>query len=235
MARFHQFNWRGSEAREAYDRALELSPNDPDVLMDYTVFCALTGRAEEAIELAKRGVTLDPNSPQGHMWQSFMYMFLGDNDAAVGPMRRAVELSPAFGSAYLMLASLETAQGNHAEALRHTQIAEQLLHDDINPAFLGETANCYAQLGRREDAERIFHRLEEMAETNHIPTAAWIVSSLARGDDDRALHLLKKVADAPEPYVGYFSLMRIKYNAMVSPVLEEPRFREVRDRLGYTD
>jgi hypothetical protein len=29
--------------------------------------------------------------------------------------------------------------------------------------------------------------------------------------------------------------MRIKLNAMASPVLDEPRFREVRDRLGYKD
>ena len=58
---------------------------------------------------------------------------------------------------------------------------------------------------------------------------------LAMGDDEQALRCLNNVADSPEPYVGYFSLMNLKANAFSYPVLEEPRFREVRDRLGYQD
>ena len=235
LARVHQFNWRGSEAREAYGRALQLSPNDPEVLTDYAVFRTVTGHAEEAIKLAKRGVTLDPNRAQGHMWLSFAYSFSGDHDTAVEAMRRAAELSPTFGLAHLLLGSLECSQGNHAEALKRTQIAEQLLRDDANPVFLGELAFTYARLGHREDTESIFYRLEEMAETHRIPTAAWILGSLAMGDDERALHWLNTLADSPEPYVGFFSLMNVKANAFSYPVLDEPRFREVRDRLGYRD
>ena len=235
MARIHQLNWRGSEAREAYERALQLSPNGPEVLMDYAVFCAVAGRAEEGIELAKRGITLDPSSSQGRQWLSFVYLFLGDRDAAAEEMRRAVELSPAFGSAQLMLALIEGTRGNHAEALEHTRIAEQLLSGDVNPAFVGEMAHAYSRLGYREDAERLFHRLEEMAETRHTPTSAWIVGCLAIGDNDQALHWLNTAAESPEPHVGYFSLMMVKHNAMANPVLEQPRFREVRERLGYAD
>ncbi len=235
LARIHQFNWRGSEAREAYGRALQLSPNDPEVLMDYAVFCSNTGQTEEALKLGKRGVTVDPNSAEGRMWLSVVYWNFGDLDAALEEMRRAVVLSPTAGLAHLMLGSQESVQGNHAEALKHTQIAEQLLREDTNPAFLGEMASNYARLGHREDAERIFHRLEETAETCRIPSAAWILSNLALGDDEQALDWLNTAADSPETYVGYFGLMRIKLNAMSSPVLDEPRFREVRGRLGYRD
>ena len=235
LARIHQFNWRGSEAREAYDHALRLSPNDPEVLMDYAVFCALTGRAEEGIELGKRAITLDPNGASGHHWLGFAYWQIGDQDACVEQMRRAVELSPTFGLAHLSLGRLERMQGNHAEALRHTQIAEQLLRDDTNPAFLGELALNYAQLGHREDAGRIFHRLEGTAEAHRIPATAWILGHLALGDEEQALHWLNTAADNPEPYVGFFGLMLIKVNAMSFPVLDEPRFREVRERLGYRD
>ena len=235
LARVHQFNWRGAEAREAYGQALRLSPNDPEVLMDYAVFCAVTGRAEEAIELGKRAVTLDPNGASGHYWLAYTYLLISDQDAAVGGMRRAVELSPTFGLAHLILGHLEYTQGNQAEALKETQVAEQLLRDDANPVFLGELALTYSRRGHREDAERIFHRLEEMAETHRIPSTAWILGYLAMGDDEQALHWLNTAADSPEPYVGYFGLMNIKANPYSYPVLDEPRFREVRDRLGYRD
>ena len=235
LARIHQQNWRRSEALEAYGRALQLSPNDPEVLTDYAVFCAVTGRTEEAIKLGERGITLDPNSGQGHMWLSFAYSFSGDQDTAVEAMRRTTELSPTFGLAHLLLGSLECAQGNHGESLKQTQIAEQLLRDDANPVYLGELAFTYARLGHREDAERIFHRLEEMAETHRIPTVAWILGYLALGDDEQALHWLNTLADSPEPYIGYFSLMNMKANAFSYPALDEPRFREARERLGYRD
>lgn len=232
LARIHQFNWRGSDAREAYGHALRLSPNDPEVLMDCAVFRALTGHSEEAIEFGERAITLDPNSAFGHSWMAVIYMRSGDEDAATEGQRRAVELSPTFGLAHLMLGY---AQGNHAEALMHTQIAEQLLHDDANPAFLGELALSYSRHGHREDAERIFHRLEETAKTHRIPSAAWVTGYLALGDDEQALHWLNTAADSPEPYVAYFSVTHLKANAYSHPVLDEPRFRAVRERLGYTD
>ena len=160
---------------------------------------------------------------------ALIYMRSGDEDAATEGQRRAVELSPTFGLAHLMLGY---AQGNHAEALMHTQIAEQLLRDDANPAFLGELALSYSRHGHREDAERIFHRLEETAKTHHIPSAAWVTGYLALGDDEQALHWLNTAADSPEPYVGYFSMTHLKANVYSHPVLEEPRFRAVRERLG---
>ena len=178
---------------------------------------------------------MDPNSAEGRRWLQVVLLIIGDSEAALAEMRRAVELSPTFGPAHLMLGSQEGVLGNHAEALKHTQIAEQLLLDDINPAFLGEMVASYSRAGYPEDAQRIFHRLEEMAETRRIPSPAWCLAFLALGDDEQALHWLNTAADSPEPYVGYFALMRIKLNAMASPVLDEPRFREVRDRLGYKD
>ena len=134
-----------------------------------------------------------------------------------------------------MLGSFECTQGNHDESLKQAQIAEQLLRDGSNPVLLGELANTYGRLGHSKDAQRVFRRLEEMAETHRIPATAWILGYLALGDDEKALRWLNEAVDSPEPYVGYFGLMNIKANVLGSPVLDQPRFREVRDRLGYTD
>jgi len=235
LARIHQFNWRGSEAREAYDRALELTPNDSEMLMDYAGFCAVTGRSEQALEFGKRSIALDPNSATRHQWLGFALSQTGDQDRAVEAFRRSVELSPAFGLGHLMLGSFECTQGNHDEALKQAQIAEQFLRDGLNPVLLAELSNIYARLEHHQDAERIFRRLEEMAETHRIPATAWILGYMALGDDKSTLRWLNEAADSPEPYVGYFGLLNIKANAFASPVLDQPRFREVRERLGYRD
>ena len=38
LAAIHQTNWRGSAAERAFQRAVELSPNDPDLLFFYARF-----------------------------------------------------------------------------------------------------------------------------------------------------------------------------------------------------
>jgi Flp pilus assembly protein TadD len=159
----------------------------------------------------------------------------GDPDAGIETMRRAAELSPAFSIGRGSLASWEAARGNHAEALNEARIAEQLFRGNTNPTHVGELVNSYGRVGHRDDAERLFHQLEELAETRRIPAAAWILAYLGLGDDEQALSWLTTAADTPEPYEGYFALMLIKSSSHFDPVLDEPRFQAVRDKLGYKD
>jgi adenylate cyclase len=45
-------------------RALELNPNDADVLTDMGLFCSYAGKAEEGLKYALRGIKLNPNHPE---------------------------------------------------------------------------------------------------------------------------------------------------------------------------
>jgi TolB-like protein/Flp pilus assembly protein TadD len=233
LARIHQFNWRWAESLAAYRRALELSPNDPDVLMDFAVFCAMDGRLAEAIELAKRGIGLDPNSAQGHSWMAWVHLYRGDHEAALAATRKSVALSPTFGMAHIVLGVVEGLQGNHEAAVRETRVGEGLVRDLTNPSFLGQLACNYGRLGLGEEAERIFHRLEEIAETRRVPNTAWIWAYQALGDEEMTLQWLNTAADHPETYVGHFGLMLIKANLFADPLLDRPRLREARQRLGF--
>ena len=119
--------------------------------------------------------------------------------------------------------------------MNEARIAEQLFRGNTNPTHLGELVNSYGRVGHRDDAERLFHQLEELAETRRIPAAAWILAYLGVGDAEQALSWLTRAADTPEPYEGYFALMILKYSSQFDPVLDEPRFQAVRDKLGYKD
>ncbi len=58
---------------------------------------------------------------------------------------------------------------------------------------------------------------------------------LGIGDDDRALHWLNRAAENPEHYEAYYAVNFLKTNSLVDPVLEQPRFSEVRRRLGFSE
>ena len=57
----HYWDW--NEAERHYKRALELAPNDADVLRSYSFYLGSMGRADEALPFAERAAILDPVSP----------------------------------------------------------------------------------------------------------------------------------------------------------------------------
>ena len=74
-----------------------------------------------------------------------------------------------------------------------------------------------------------------MSRWKAVPAVAWVLGYMATGDDERAFHWLNEAADNPEPYEGYIMLTMLKINAFADPLLDEPRFRKVRSRLGFKD
>lgn len=140
---------------------------------------------------------------------------------------------PTFGMAHLLLAASAGVLGRHQEALTHVQLAEGLLRDSVNPAWISQFGICNAQLGRRTEVERYHRRLEELARTHRIPNTAWVQMYVALGDDGRAIEWLETVAEEAESYVGHFATWVIKFNVYRMPILDLPRSREIRERLGF--
>ena len=52
----------------AYERALELNPNDADVLVESAWLLAYVGRAKEGVENATRAMRLNPRYPDWYLW-----------------------------------------------------------------------------------------------------------------------------------------------------------------------
>ncbi len=233
LARAHQYNWRANEAREAYIRALELSPNDPEVLIDAGVFFAFTGKIKDGKRLAGRAVELDPNSGPRVTMNSMLYQVTGDLDTAADGQARAVELTPTMIIPRIWLGHVERLRGNLDAALAHTRKAEELMENIATITLFAELVYLYGVMGQRDDAQRVLKRIRELSRTHRIPIAAWVLCNLGSGDYDRALEWLEVAADDPQPYEGYYGLMSVVLNYIHHPVLDEPRFRAVRLRMGY--
>jgi len=235
LARIHQYNWRGAEARQAYERALESSPNDPRILMDYATFNALLSQYGDAFRLGQRALELDPNNGIYHDALSGIYAHAGDLPAAVATVRHAIELTPTNADGYLDLADYEGQLGNDAEALDQLRIAERLLQDHTNPVVPALLAYMYSRIDQTDDADRLFQQLQEDSATRRIPQTAWILGYLAIGDEESALEWLNRAADSPQYYEGHFGMAWMSGNGYHDSVLDQPEFVAVRQRLGFTD
>ena len=231
-AYFHQSHWRGTEAREAFEFAHELAPNDAYINSILGLFYASTGNYTEAIRLARRGVDLQPNSVTSHHLLGVAYAFAGDDQAAFEALQRAT--ADPINPSHVELAWLEFRRGNMERALEYARIAERIYIGAGSPdRFVSLITYAYGLAGSTADATRIFEMLQERSKHIYITNESWMFAYLGVRDADQALHHLK-LAAGKWAGIGRGQIS-IKTNYYHDPILEQPEFVEVRSMLGFKD
>ena len=227
IAAIDELNWRWTDARRRSELALELSPNDVYVLRQYVRFTRSAGEYDESIRVNERWAQLEPTYAGLYQQLAVGYRYARNYDASAAAAQKAIELSPATPSFHVHLAYADAARGNNDAAIRELLIAEQLFGGNFGQVFrVGQMAMAYSQVGRREDAERMFALLGELDLENPVGQAIWAQVYIALGNYDEALEQLEAAMDSPAA-VNYTTLIEIKANPWAIPELDTPRFREI--------
>ena len=233
----HSQHWRGALAQEAFARAFELSPNNPQVLSNYAAFKSWIGHHEEAVRLAERRNELDPmgGGVGGRFGLARILTRAEESERSIAIYRDLLETNPGNFEVNRELAYYEVANGNSARGKAHLEVLErQNLNSNIL-ARISAVASHYARLGFDEDAARVLKLFEERAANRRVSTVARLWEHLARGDEDQALYSLERIADEQEPYDGVQMISSLKQNFGGIPMLNQPEFIAVRERIGFTD
>lgn len=102
------------KAIEAYDQALALDGNDPDVLTDQAIMFRQVGWYEKAIENFKHANELNPKHVNSLFNMGIVYMQdLGDKEKAKEAFNRFLELVPTGPSADRAKKMIEHMEGGH--------------------------------------------------------------------------------------------------------------------------
>jgi tetratricopeptide (TPR) repeat protein len=230
LAFVHQAHWRWDEAEQEFEEALRLSPNDAEILSQYSRTKRFRGEYDEAVDAARRAAELDPQSVLVNYQLGITYRYARNYDAAAESFRAVIEIDPSGGYGHAQRAFTEISRGNWVDAVAELQIAERLYGDDIGSIRIPQLANAYAQMGRRDDVERLFAALEVRAQDSSVNAALWALMYIALEDYDQALEWLEVAVDDQAP--DLVTLGDIKGNPFAIPFLDEPRFRALRDRIG---
>jgi TolB-like protein len=217
----HRFDWRRREARLALERALALSPNDPQVLFDAIVLYTGIGEVPIALELAERVARLSP--ADAAIARGIAYWRAGRLD----------EAAEQFGSSPSARGEpviIEMLRGNREAALRHLRRIEATR---LTTVSLGGMAYQYSLLGAQDDARRLATAQEPWAEQYYVGPADRALAALALGDKGGAIRWIERSANEPAPGPDWGAVRLIFENMYDDPVLDEPEFAAVRSRLGW--
>ena len=235
LALAHRQFWRWQQAENAYRRAYELKPDDSGIMFNYGWFNSFTGRHAEAVAIAERAVSLHPTLANPHRDLGVAYAYAGDADGASKAMRNCIMLDPRITICHIYLAFALIRLGEADTAGQGLALAEQLAGDAASPATVSSLAHGYFRAGRRDDAARLFAKLERQAASGVVGAGSWPLGYLAIGDEEQAYAWLERAVakiESRQPDEGFFNLMIIKANVAANPVLEQPRFRALRERIG---
>ncbi len=230
----HLANWRAGPAREEADEALRLSPKDPNVLGLYAAIeIFIHDNFVEGVQYLERAAELDPKNDQ-------KYDDLGANlvrakmyDEASEAIQKCLDLRPRDSACNRRLAAAEIGRGNHDVALGVLRRLESQ-YQGGGVATLAMMAHGFGVLGQLDSAQRAFERLRERATVRYVDPVIWAEAYMGVGDYDEALWLLNAAAENPDLIQTPYMPLNMRINFWSDPILEQPEFVEVRERLRPT-
>lgn len=220
------YTWRWTAGREALEKARR-DVNVGSWLLTYM------GLRDESLAVWARNLELNPY-PLAIGYSGMNFAYLGEYEAGLENLRTSIELQPLNPLMQSWHAYMDIALGDELAAIEQLQFTEQLMGDSRAQVLLPELAYAYGRIGRTQDAQRIFQELQNAMRDSQENAGANAMSYLAIGDRESALSWLEVAAEKAErnePDAGFYSLMFIKMNVLNDPVLEEPEFVALRDRL----
>ena len=178
----YDWDWTGADA--AYKRAMELEPENADVVRRAAVLTATLGRFDEAITLDRRAIEIDPLRVATHHNLGFHAIYAGRKQEAETALRKALELNPQYPGAHCLLGRIDLALSKPQDALAEMQM-------EPDPLWRGQgLALAYHALGKKEEADAA---LADYIKDFQNGAAYQIAEIYAyRGETDKAFEWLER-------------------------------------------
>ena len=215
-------DWR--EAERAFQRALELNPNDATAHQQYGLYLREVGRFGQAIEEAKKAEQLDPLSPAASTEVGVSYYYARQPDKAIEQLRKTLELDPGYFWAHHVLGEVYAQRGQYREAI--SQLQEGIEPSHGNPHFLAVLGYGHARAGDRKEAVKILIKLQEESKRHFVPSSQIALIYIGLDEKRAAITWLEKAYEQRDPL-----LTSIKAESPFDPLRSDPRFQNLLRRM----
>ncbi|WP_095080586.1 adenylate/guanylate cyclase domain-containing protein [Mesorhizobium sophorae] len=140
-----------------YQRALELNPNDADVLLDFGSCLSYCGRAQEGLETAQKAIRLNPHYPEWYILQiGQIYYDVRRYHEAIAALEGLRTLDTVYQ--HLYLAASYAALGSEDEA---QQVIEHILQLEPRATITMRTTSDMAPYKNSSDLEHFRENLRK--------------------------------------------------------------------------
>ncbi|MFN7976935.1 MAG: protein kinase [Vicinamibacterales bacterium] len=216
VQRAYDWDWAGADA--STQRALQLEPNNADIVFGAARMASTLGRVDEALALTERAATLDPLNVQVLYRLGRYQQFLGQLDAAASSLQRTLALAPDYPAGHSSLALVRLAQSRVDDALAELRL------EPLEYWRLHGEAVAFHVLGRNGEADAALKTFI----ARHADIGPLQIAQLyaLRGDAASSVTWLDRA------YVARDSgLSQLKSTAYFDRIAGDPRYLTFLDRM----
>src|SRR4051812_5775813 len=220
------FDWNRPVSEREFQRAIELSPNDPTPHEFYSLLMVSVGRTDEAIAEAKRAQLLDPVSPETNFTLGSVYFSARQYEQAADNIRRAVELDETFWYSHDFLGRVYEQQGKLPQAIAEFQRALEL--DDSNPENWSNIGHAWAIADKKREAQNAIDHLNEMSASRYVAPYNYAAIYAGLGEKDKAFEWLEHAYNSRSLYLA----LLLTTDPHMDSLRSDPRMADLIHRIG---
>jgi TolB-like protein/DNA-binding winged helix-turn-helix (wHTH) protein/Tfp pilus assembly protein PilF len=217
------FDWDLDGGDREFKRAIQLNPGYATAHHWYAWHLILLGKNAEAIDEMRKAENLDPLSLIINSDLAELLLIAGLPDESVQQSRRTIEMDPGFALAHNQLGQAFLEKHMLSPAINALQKAVRLSGSSQN--CVANLARAYAAANRKPEAIKMLNDLKDRSPHPHAPEISMVYAAL--GDKDQAMLWLEK---AYQQRLNPGVLLRPGFN----PLRQDPRFMDLRSRIGLT-
>jgi tetratricopeptide (TPR) repeat protein len=220
-----RYDWDSPAAEREFTSALSLAPNYDCLHSYYSSYLASHGRRDEAMAEIRTARELSPSLSFDVDEASADYQ-LGDYERMIEVSRRGITLEPESWYNHYFLGVGYQALGKPAEALPEFQKAVKLSNGDQDPT--AALAHAYAITGRRAEAQKILHSLEQQSRKTYVSPYMTATIYAGLGEKDTAFNFLEKAYQERSLDLVW----NLKTDPRIANLRSDPRLQEMLRRIG---
>jgi TolB-like protein/lipopolysaccharide biosynthesis regulator YciM len=223
-------DWDMVGAETLFNRAVELSPDSPDVRMQYGSFLMWNGRFEEAIEQTHQALRLDPLAPLLNMWAGVQFFYARQHEESIRVFKGILDLDSSHVWAHMYLTHNYSMLGLNQEGLFHAEQVEEESRTTGDRSYLAYLGSDYPRLGKPERTEEILDLTLDLYAAKSIDAVTVAVMYSVLGRRDKAFEWLARAVDERSGVAVY---IRVYGGTFLEDLASDPRFGDILNRIGF--
>jgi tetratricopeptide (TPR) repeat protein len=220
LKRTHEWDWKGAE--DAVNKALQLEPNNVNVLGVAASLSITSGDSLKAIELFRVVIEKDPLNLAALRALGTSLVRQGRWDEALNIFNKIEGINPGYPGIHNATGRAYLLKGDAVRAL------ERFEQDPREVNRLFNSAIAHFSLGNEEKSRAIMDEyIEKYGDIYFYPLAmmhAW------RGENDAAFEMLEKAYQTKTQFLTY-----ILSNSLLLGLHTDPRFPELLEKMGLLE
>ena len=220
------YEWDWEAANAEFRKAIQLNPNCATCRAWFSFYYLSTHhKSEEAYQQLAKAIELDPLDPRFQSFRIAIPNVLREYDRAIEEGHRALTQNSNDYMAHLFLGLALRQTGRYAEALEEDLQTAKLTN--YTPLALRNLGDLYGATGRKQEAEAMLHRLEEIARHGYVSPVIFAIVYSSLGDSGRTFDWLDRAIAEHDLY-----LIFLESGPLYDRWKSDARFQAILRRVG---